>query len=373
MNSVFTPSRTFRAAAATVAVAALSFTAVACSSEDAKTEASAGVTLTNCGEEVTYPATAKKMVINDGNIISLALAAGAADQISAVSSVNRDLPILSSAYGDAINQKTQISKEYPNLEEVLAAEPDVFIAGWGYGFGEDKGLTPDALKEHGIGSYILTESCRQADNEGAAQNGNGDPGHKRGVVDPWEAIRIDLRNIAKLTGNEGTADKVVADIDARLEKLQAAPQAGKKPVGFVFDSAGDAPFTSGAFGAPQGILDKAGAVNGTESIKDTWTTTTWENIAQMQPDFITLVEYPGQSFEEKIKALRTNPATKDLPAVKENRFINLPYAMWTESPLNVDAAEHVRKGLERFGLVPASDIEAKLSLPKDLPGAKYFR
>lgn len=365
--------RALRGAAATAAVAAVAFGAVACSDDAAKTEASGSVTLTNCGEEVTYPATAKKLMINDGNIISLALAVGAENEIAAVSSVNRDIPILTAAYGDAIKSKEQVSAEYPNLEEVLAAEPDVFIAGWGYGFGEDKGLTPESLKEHSIGSYILTESCRQADTEGAAQDGSGDPGHKRGVVDPWEAIRIDLRNVAKLTGHEDNADKVISDIDARLKKLDAAPKAEKKPVGFVFDSAGDAPFTSGAFGAPQGILDKAGATNGTESIKDTWITTTWEHIAEMQPDFIALVEYPGQSFEEKIKALRTNPATKDLPAVKENRFVNLPYAMWTESPLNVDAAEHVRKALERFGLVPNSEVSTQLDFPKDLPGAEYFQ
>lgn len=371
--------RSVRRAAGLAAVAALSLSLVACSDDSPTAESSGSLTLTNCGEEVSYPAQAKKMLINDGNIISLALAVGAEDQIGAVSSVGRDIPILTAAYGDAISDKQQIAEEYPNLEEVLAAEPDVFVAGWGYGFGEDKGITPEKLAEHEINSYILTESCRQAGGEGSGAentNGAGDPGNKRGVVDPWEAVRTDLTNIAKLTGHEDNGEKVVADIDARLKKLEAAPgvEEGKdKPVGLVFDSAGDAPFTSGSFGAPQGILDKAGARSATEDIKDTWTTTTWEHIVQAQPDFIALVEYPGQSFEEKIQILRTNPATKDLPAVKENRFINLPYAMWTESPLNVDAAEHVRKALEGFGLLPESDVTANLKLPKEVPGTEFFQ
>ena len=65
--------------------------------------------------------------------------------------------------------------------------------------------------------------------------------------------------------------------------------------------------------------------------------------------------------------------TKDLPAVKENRFINLPYAMWTSGPLNIDAAEHVRKGMEKFNLAPKSDIKPALELPASVPGLEYFQ
>lgn len=317
------------------------------------------VTITNCGEEVTYAAGAKKLLVNDGNIISFPLALGAANQISAVSSVQRDLPILSAVYGQDIKGKEEVAKEYPSLEQIIAAEPDIYVAGWGYGFGEDKGITPEKLKEHGIDSYVLTESCRQQEED------------KRGIVDPWQAIRDDLTNIGAITGHDSEAEAAVGKLNERLKALDAAPKADQVPTGFVFDSAGDAPFTSGSLGAPQGILEKAGARNATESIKDTWTTTNWELVAKEQPDFIALVEYPGQSFEEKIQILRTNPATKDLKAVKEDRFINLPYAMWCESPLNADAAEHVRKALEKFGLVPESDVSTHVDLPKDLPGLAY--
>lgn len=46
--------------------------------------------------------------------------------------------------------------------------------------------------------------------------------------------------------------------------------------------------------------------------------------------------------------------------------------MWVSSPLNIDAAEHVRKGLEKFGLVPESDIEPAMTLPESLDGREYF-
>lgn len=363
--------RPLRATAAGIALTALVFGATACSSADETQAASGSITLTNCGEEVTYPGVAEKLLVNDGNIVSLALAVGAEDNISAISSVSRNMSILTAAYGDAIAEKPEVAKEYPNLEEVLAAEPDVMLAGWGYGFGEDKGVTPESLADKGIGAYVITESCRSGDKSDVA-TGSGDPSHARGVVDPWEAVRTDLHNIGVLTGHEDGAAAAIADIDARLEKLAGAPTAESRPVGFVFDSAADAPFTSGSFGAPQGILDKAGAINATADIKDTWTTVSWESVAEMEPDFIALVDYPGQTFEEKVEILRSNPATKNLQAVKDNRFINLPYAMWTESPLNVDAAEHVRKALEGWGLAPKSEVAADLQLPSDLAGTEYF-
>ena len=112
----------------------------------------------------------------------------------------------------------------------------------------------------------------------------------------------------------------------------------------------------------------AGGTNATADIEDTWTNVNWERLATANPDVIALVEYPGQSYQEKIDALKSHPATKDLTAVKEERFVNLPYAMWTESPLNIDAAEYLRKAFEKHGLAPASDVSTHLEMPADLPG-----
>jgi iron complex transport system substrate-binding protein len=55
--------------------------------------------------------------------------------------------------------------------------------------------------------------------------------------------------------------------------------------------------------------------------------------------------------------LQARDGIKDLPAVQQNRFLNLPYGVWTSSPLNIDAAEQVRKALEGWGLVPPSALQ----------------
>ncbi|AZA11273.1 ABC transporter substrate-binding protein [Corynebacterium gerontici] len=332
-----------------------------CSAQDAAKNAQEQVRVENCGEEVQFPKTGK-MLVNDGNLIASALSVGAEDQIQAVSSLQRDSAILSAKYGeDSIANVEEIAKEYPSLEQIIAEDPDIYVAGWGYGLDDAKGVTPEALEKHGISTYILSEACRQGDSAA------------RGTMDPWKAVEADLKNLGAISGHEQQSQSVVEDQQRRLSALDEAPKPKQTPVAFLYDSGSDAVFTSGKFGAPQAILEAAGAKNATGDIEDTWVSVGWERLAQAAPDVFVFVEYPGQELEQKIQQLQNNPATRDLPAVKERRFINLPYAMWTSGPLNIDAAEHVRKGLEHFGLVPASGVQPALTLPADTPGLDYFQ
>lgn len=305
------------------------------------------MTVTNCGAPMEFPAPADRMFVNDGNLISMMLAIGAQDDIAAVSSVQRDAETLRRHYGPAVDQLNVVSPEYPARETVLAQNPDVMVAGWNYGYSEADGLTPDSLRADGIAPYILTESCRRQQGEAA-----------RGIVDPWTALREDLTNLGAISGHGQQAQLVVADIDTRLEALRAAPQPATPPTIFLFDSGTDAIFSSGRFGAPQAIITAGGGRNALDDLDDTWTEVSWERLAASNPDAILFVDYPPQTFAEKVAILKAREGIKELPAVIQSRFLNLPYALWTSGPLNIDAAEQVRKALEGWQLVPASTIEA---------------
>jgi iron complex transport system substrate-binding protein len=302
--------------------------------------ASDDVTVTNCEKEVSFPSPARRLFVNDSNLISMVLALGAEDQVAAVSSMNRDQNVLTEHYGSAVGDLNQVSDDYPSLETVIAQRPDVMVAGYGYGYDDAKHLTPDSLATHGIGAYVLTESCRQDDSAA------------RGIVDPWTALRDDLTNLGQITGHTEQAMKVIAELDARIQALRNLPQPKKKPVLFVFDSGDNAIFTSGALGAPQAIIETTGGRNAVEDLRDTWTEVSWERLAAAQPDAFLFVDYPGQSFEQKVAILKAHPATRNLPAVKQERFLDLPYVMWTSGPLNIVAAEDVRAALEKWRLVP---------------------
>lgn len=320
------------------------------------------ITVENCGEDVTVDAPIAELYAYDGGIISIALAAGARDQLVAVTGMERDEPLLELAYpDDRVDELTVVGEEYPTLENVLAVNPQMMFAGWGYGFGESRNLMPEMLHERDIETYLLSETCQQED--GA-----------RGTMDAWTALTTDLRNIGELTGHADTAEAVVADIEERRAALESAPQGDETPTAFLFDSGTDAIFTSGSFGGPQAIFDTAGITSATDDVEDTWTEVGWETLAASDPDVIFFVDYPGQSYDEKVAVLKANPASRELAAVKEERFVNLPYSMWVSGPMNIDAAEWVRAAVEHFGFAPQSGIAPSLDITQldDLPGNEWI-
>lgn len=313
----------------------------------AASAASGRVTVTNCGAEHEFPSPARKIFVNDSNMTAMLLALGAGRQVVGVTGMDKDKARLAAVYGkDAVDALPDLGKESLSMETVLGAQPDVVYAGYNYGYTEAKNFMPDNLRAKGIAPYVLSESCRP--DQATAQ---------RGTMDPWTAVRTDLTNMGAITGHVEQAKKVSNDIDTRLARIKAAPQAARKPVVLLYDSGKDSVFTSGSFGGPQGIIEAAGATNLAADVKDSWVRISWEKVAAGKPDFIAFVDYPGATIAEKISQLEANPATRDLPAVKQKRYLSLPYVSWTSSPLNIDAAESLRSSLEKAKLLPQSDTK----------------
>lgn len=349
------------------AALALGATLLTACGSDGDTTSGAGsdagaITVENCGEDLTVDGPVTEMYAYDGGIISIALAAGARDELVAVTGMARDQDLLQLAYpDDRVDELTVVGGEFPTLENVLAVDPQVFFAGYDYGFSESRNLMPEMVAERDITPYLLSETCLQDD--GA-----------RGTMDAWTALTTDIANIGELTGHADTARAVIDDIAQRRSALEEAPQGDDETTVFLFDSGTDAIFTSGSFGGPQAIFDSAQVTSATADVEDTWTEVGWERLAASDPDIIFFVDYPGQSYEEKVAVLEANPASRDLTAVKEKRFVNLPYAMWVSGPLNIDAAEWVRKAVEHFDLAPESGIEPTLDITRlaELPGNDWI-
>jgi len=330
--------------------AAMTMVLAGCTGSAETTTDAAEVTVTNCDERVTYPQPAE-LFVNSPNKVAMVLAIGAAEQLVGVAGIAGDEDVLRKVYGaDVVDDLPIASADYPTFENVIAQQPEVYVAGWSSGYDEQTNLTPDGLADHDIAAYTASYTCRQ-------QSGDA-----RGIMPPWQALTTDLANLGDITGHQRQAQDVVADVEARLDALRSAPQPEDEPTVFLFDSGTDDVFTSGSFGGPQAIIEAAGGRNALEDVDDTWTSVSWERVASSEPDFIAFVDYGEQTFEDKVEVLRNNPATKDLPAVKEERFHNIPISAWTSGPLNIDAAEQLRNSLEQWDLVPDSDIEPEHDL-----------
>lgn len=321
------------------AVVCLAATATGCGAEveSSGDTGTAAITLTNCGRQVTYDKVPERVVTNDVGITELMFALGLEDRMAGFAMPEDKGDISQLPWKGGYDKVKWLSKDQLTKENVLDARADLVFAGWNYGFREDGGFTPEALKKLGIPSYILTESCH-----------NGRTASSRGVMPPLDALYTDLTNLGRLFGVEKRAAALVRDFKQRIADVRAkAPKGADRPSVFLYDSGRDTPFTSGRFAAPEQIITEAGGVNVMHDVADSWTTVGWESVVERNPDTIVICDYGDVSAEEKKKFLLSYAPLRNVSAVKHRRVFVLDYADLVESPRNPSAiaklGAHLRK------------------------------
>ena len=321
------------------AVLCLAATATGCGATvETPTEAkTSAVTLTNCGRKVTYEKIPKRVVTNDVGITELMFALGLEDRMAGFAMPDDKGDLSRVPWKDGYDKVKWLSKDQLTKENVLGARADLVFAGWNYGFREDSGFTPDALKKLGIPTYILTESCR-----------NGRTKTSRGIMPPLDALYADLTNLGKLFGVEQRAATLIAGFKKQIAAVHAkAPK--QRPKVFLYDSGQDQPFTSGRYAAPDQIISAAGGVNVMHDVADSWTTVGWESVVERNPDTIVICDYGDVSAEQKRKFLLSYAPLRNVSAVKHRRIFVLDYVDLVESPRNPSAIARLGAYLRSTG------------------------
>ncbi|SMF74722.1 iron complex transport system substrate-binding protein [Streptomyces sp. Amel2xC10] len=313
--------------AALALVLALTATGCGATVETSATADGKAITLTNCGRKVTYDKVPERVVTNDVGITELMFALGLEDRMAGFAMPDDKGDLDGVPWKDGYDKVTWLSKDQLTKENVLDARADLVFAGWNYGFREDGGFTPAALKKLGIPSYVLTESCR-----------NGRTETSRGIMPPLDALYADLTNLGRLFGVEKRAAALIADFKKQVADVRAqAPAAADRPTVFLYDSGQDQPFTSGRFAAPEQIISEAGGTNVMHDLADSWTAVGWETVVERDPDVIVICDYGDVSAEQKKDFLLSYAPLRDVSAVKNRRIFVLDYVDLVESPRNPSA------------------------------------
>ncbi|MDX3573651.1 ABC transporter substrate-binding protein [Streptomyces sp. ID05-47C] len=324
-----------------VLAAVLALTATGCGAtvEPSATTDAKAVTLTNCGREVTFDKVPERVVTNDVGITELMFALGLEDRMAGFAMPDDKGDLSGVPWKDGYEKVKWLSKDQLTKENVLDARADLVFAGWNYGFREDGGFTPDALKKLGIPSYILTESCR-----------NGRTKSSRGIMEPLEALYADLTNLGKLFGVEKRAAGLIAGFKKQVAAVRAQiPAGGARPTVFLYDSGQDQPFTSGRYAAPDQIISEAGGTNLMHDVADSWTTVGWESVVARDPDVIVICDYGDVGAEQKKDFLLSYAPLRDVSAVKHRRIFVLDYVDLVESPRNPAAIARLGAYLRTVG------------------------
>jgi iron complex transport system substrate-binding protein len=120
-----------------------------------------------------------------------------------------------------------------------------------------------------------------------------------------------------------------------------------KPRVFLYDSGEDRAMTSGRLGMPQALIDAAGGRNILDDVEASWTRVNWENVVERNPQVIVIVDYGEVTAEQKQEFLLNNKALQSVDAIKNQRFIVIPYVQATPGIDNVLAVETLAKGFHR--------------------------
>ena len=291
--------------------------------------AAASRTIDNCGTTVDFTGAAPKRVVTiKSTSTEMLLALGLGNRI--VGTAFQDGPVPSAWQAQAA-KLTSLSNFVPSQEVVLATEPNLVYGGWESNFSADGAGTRGELATLGVASYVSPAACKEAGYQ---------PTRLRfsdifSEIDQVAAIfRV---SDAKLLANQKAE---LASITADTRGLTA----------LWYSSGDDSPYVGAGIGAPQLVLDTIGLKNVAGSVKDTWTSFNWESVVEADPDVIVLVDATWNTAAKKIKSLEINPVTANLSAVKNHRYLTVPFAASEAGVRTVSAAKDLAGQLAKLDL-----------------------
>ncbi|SDU18843.1 ABC transporter substrate-binding protein [Pseudomonas mandelii] len=285
------------------------------------------LTIQSCNREVTFTQAPKHAVSHDINMTQMMLALGLKPRMAGYSGVS-GWKSVTPEMQTILDGLPELAAKYPSVEPLLNANVDFFFAGWDYGMRVGGDLTPQTLQPLGINVYELTESCAFVMKRPPAS---------------LEDTYNDLRNLGKIFDVQDRANALIAQMQAQVAEVRKGLPADKPRV-FLYDSGEDRAMTSGRLGMPQALIDAAGGRNILDDVEASWTRVNWEDVVERNPQVIVIVDYGEVTAEQKEQFLLSNKALQSVDAIKNQRFIVIPYVQATPGIDNVLAVETLAKG-----------------------------
>jgi len=301
------------------------------------------VTVSDCGQSVTYDQAPIRAVSNDINTTEDMLALGLGSHMVGDFGVNGDGPVakpVPDEYLAAFHQVPDVSSDYFTLEQLVGLHPDFLFAGWNYGLQVGTTLTPDNLANYGIKTLALAESCAHVQTSKQQVS----------IDDTYQ----DLTNLGKIFDVAAKARQVISAMRAQAAAAQAKV-ATLPPVSvFDYDSGESAPFTGPGLAMPTALITLGGGTNIFAGLKQTWTSVSWEQVVAADPQCIVINDYGTPTAAQKEQFLETDPISKDLTAVRKHCFLALSYDEVTPGPRDGQAVLAIARWLHpaAFGLPP---------------------
>ncbi|WP_413226790.1 ABC transporter substrate-binding protein [Burkholderia sp. AU38729] len=287
------------------------------------------VTVRSCDRDVTFERAPTRVVSNDVNLTEMMLVLGLKDRLVGYTGIG-GWKTGTARVRDALRGVPELASQYPSLEVLAAARADFYLAGWNYGMHVGGPVTPATLAPFGIRAYELTESCSHVMKQAAAS---------------FDDVFRDLNNLGRIFGVDARAAQIVASMRTRLAAVSRTIGHPEPLRVFVYDSGTDKPMTAGGLAMPTALLAAAGARNVMADLPRSWTQVSWESVVARDPQVIVIVDYSAVTAAQKQQFLLSQPSLARVAAIRDRRFIVIPYDAATPGPENVAAVETLARAL----------------------------
>ncbi|AUG77921.1 ABC transporter substrate-binding protein [Kitasatospora sp. MMS16-BH015] len=310
---------------------------------DATAGAAYPVRVADCaGKQTVFEAAPKRIVTSNASALELLLELGAGERLigtgfppgagylpAELAARGAKVPVL----GDMVIAK----------EKLLGSGADLYIDTFGaMSMGGGMGGPPSEQEFTAAGIkhlYLLSTACPA--------------GGKAARTDLAE-VEQDVKRLGAVTGTLARADELVAAMTAKTDRVTAALAglgADRRPGYFFFDfDAGTKqPMAVCGGQVANAVVTLAGARNVFAGCEGDFKPVSWEDVVAADPDWIQLgvrnrgsAEATARAFDEAEQFLRTNPATRELAAVRQGRFLRIGSEVTTIAGLrNADTVQQI--------------------------------
>ncbi|GAB2517576.1 ABC transporter substrate-binding protein [Nocardiopsis aegyptia] len=304
----------------------------------------AATTTDNCGHEVSVDAPPERVVSLNQGTTEILLSLGLEDRV--IGTATWTDPIME-GLEEANEGIPRLADDNPSFEAVLDAEPDFVTASFVSTLGTGGVATREQFEELGVPTYVSPTDCAAGkDNESGGDGSRSEPL-------TLDAVYGEIHDLARIFGVEERGDALVAELEGRVDAATADLDASDASLMYWFANS-ESPYLAGCCGAPGAITRAVGARNAFDDTHDEWPQINWETVAERDPDVIVLGDLTresqtAESADAKIEFLESGPATRDLTAVREGRYILLSGQAMNPSIRTVEGIELVAAGLRDLG------------------------
>lgn len=302
------------------------------------------VTLHNCGRTVTVEAAPEHAVSLDQGSTEILLSLGLADRLAGTSTWTD--PVLKGL--EKANAKVpRIAENRPSSEKVLDREPDFVSASFESTLGKGGVAPREQFEQLGVPTYVSPADCTGKDN---SKSGDG----SRTKPLTMDSVYTEVRELARVFGVQQRGEKLITALRARVTRATAGIDASDTTLLYWFANS-ESPYLAGCCGAPGIITEELGAKNVFDDTQEEWPQINWETVADRNPDVLVIGDLTrrsqtAESAAKKIAFLESNPATKNMDAVRHKRYVLLSGQAMNPTIRTVDGVERVAAGLRTFGL-----------------------